>query len=555
MNIRDLGFKQRFLLLGLVALIGFIALYVIVSGIVQRVMVTGEIYDDVIQDKDLIVAQPVLSLRHCERFLLAHRIAAEDHDEAVRDEMIALLEAAAAKFNERRQHWVADLPEGPIKAQLLSQGENRDAPALEFLQILKDEFLPSAKAGDMSARPAAEILREDLEPVFKRHRMHVLETVELANAQIMADEVKASEAVESGRTTVLVVMCIVLGVIFLIGFWIVSTVLGPMNRIRDQMRELASGDANLGARLEIDSTAEVGQLAESFNAFVEKIAELVTAVRKSSVQLTSASNEMAATSLEQEGTINAFGSSTNQIAASVQQISATGAELIRTIDEVTGIAQESASLASTGRGNLETMDETMHQLQESSSSISGKLSVINEHAGDITNVVTTITKVADQTNLLSVNAAIEAEKAGEYGRGFLVVAQEIRRLADQTASASLEIEGSVQDMQTSVSAGVMEMDKFADHVRRSVTVVTEVAQQLGTIIAQVEDLTGRFGSVGDGMRSQAQGADQIHDAMSTLNENVQLTVTALSEVTSVAEELRNAANVLNAEISRFRLED
>ncbi len=195
----------------------------------------------------------------------------------------------------------------------------------------------------------------------------------------------------------------------------------------------------------------------------------------------------------------------------------------------------------------------MSQLTDSSSSISDKLSIINEKAGDITSVVTTITKVADQTNLLSVNAAIEAEKAGEYGRGFLVVAQEIRRLADQTASATLDIEQTVQEMQTSVSAGVMEMDKFADHVRRSVRVVGEVGTQLGSIIAEVERLTRRFDSVGEGMKSQATGADQINDAMRSLNDTVQQTVTSLREVTSVAEDLRSAANTLNDEMGKFHL--
>jgi len=197
----------------------------------------------------------------------------------------------------------------------------------------------------------------------------------------------------------------------------------------------------------------------------------------------------------------------------------------------------------------------MSQLSESSTSISGKLSVINDKAGDITSVVTTITKVADQTNLLSVNAAIEAEKAGEYGRGFLVVAQEIRRLADQTAGATLDIEQTVQEMQTSVSAGVMEMDKFADHVRRSVRVVDEVGTQLGSIIAEVERLTRRFGSVGEGMKSQVQGAESINEAMRSLNETVQQTVTSLHEVTAIADELRGAANTLNGELSKFSVEE
>ena len=128
------------------------------------------------------------------------------------------------------------------------------------------------------------------------------------------------------------------------------------------------------------------------------------------------------------------------------------------------------------------MDRTMRQLAESTGSIGAKLSVISERAANINLVVTTITKVADQTNLLSINAAIEAEKAGEYGLGFLVVAREIRRLADQTAVATLDIERMVKEMQYSVSAGVMEMDKFSEQVRQVVSEVQHIGGQLGQII-------------------------------------------------------------------------
>ena len=131
------------------------------------------------------------------------------------------------------------------------------------------------------------------------------------------------------------------------------------------------------------------------------------------------------------------------------------------------------------------MDRTMRQLAESTGSIGSKLSVISERAANINLVVTTITKVADQTNLLSINAAIEAEKAGEYGLGFLVVAREIRRLADQTAVATLDIERMVKEMQYSVSAGVMEMDKFSEQVRQGVGEVGQIGGQLGQIITAV----------------------------------------------------------------------
>jgi len=184
-------------------------------------------------------------------------------------------------------------------------------------------------------------------------------------------------------------------------------------------------------------------------------------------------------------------------------------------------------LAGAGRERLGSMERTMQQLVESTGSISSKLAVIREKADNITQVVTTITKVADQTNLLSINAAIEAEKAGEYGRGFLVVAREIRRLADQTAVATLDIESMVRLMQDAVSAGVMQMDKFSEEVRSGVGRVAEVNGQTGQIVAEVAALSERFGSVNGGMSSQAVGARQIGEAMGSIASNVRQTSAAM----------------------------
>ena len=187
-------------------------------------------------------------------------------------------------------------------------------------------------------------------------------------------------------------------------------------------------------------------------------------------------------------------------------------------------------------------------------SISGKLSVISQRAGDINLVVTTITKVADQTNLLSINAAIEAEKAGESGLGFLVVAREIRRLADQTAVATLDIERMVKEMQTSVSSGVMEMDKFSQGVGRAVEEMGGLTGQLDLIIQQVQGLTTRFEEVNVGMRAQSQGATQISEAMVHLNDAARQTATSLNEFNSATRSLSDAVLGLKNQVSLFRIE-
>ena len=232
-----------------------------------------------------------------------------------------------------------------------------------------------------------------------------------------------------------------------------------------------------------------------------------------------------------------YRTSTIEAAAAVNEISATSQELLRTMNEVNQVARQTAAMATTGQESLAGMDRTMRQLAESTGSIGSKLSVISERAANINLVVTTITKVADQTNLLSINAAIEAEKAGEYGLGFLVVAREIRRLADQTAVATLDIERMVKEMQYSVSAGVMEMDKFSEQVRQVVSEVQHIGGQLGQIIAGVQGLDQRFDQVTEGMRVQSQGAEQIREAMTMINDVANKTSESLHELNAAIDRL------------------
>jgi methyl-accepting chemotaxis protein WspA len=223
--------------------------------------------------------------------------------------------------------------------------------------------------------------------------------------------------------------------------------------------------------------------------------------------------------------------------------------------EVTASANETAELADSGQRGLEEMRSAMEGLVEANRSISSKLSVINERALKINDVVTTINKVADQTNLLSLNAAIEAEKAGEYGRGFSVVAREIRRLADQTAVATLDIDRMVRDMQSAVSAGVMEMDKFTDQIRRGVADVGEIGQQLGSIIEHVQTLTTRFESVQEGMNAQTEGAQQISTAMTQLTQVARASSDAIATFKQATKDLHEAVKDLGEEIRKFRTTD
>lgn len=325
----------------------------------------------------------------------------------------------------------------------------------------------------------------------------------------------------------------------------VDTILGVVIRA-------AEGD--LTGRLEIRGEDTIGKLANGVQKMVDNLGGLVNQVQQSGIQVTSSATEIAATAKQQEATAAEQAATVNEIVATSTEISATSKELVRTMEEVARVAETTATAASHGQAGLDKMELTMHQVVEASASIASKLEVLNEKASNINTVVTTITKVADQTNLLSLNAAIEAEKAGEYGQGFAVVATEIRRLADQTAVATWDIEQMVKEMQSAVTAGVMSVEKFSEEVRRSVAEVESVGTQLVQIIEQVQALTPRFESVHEGMQSQSQGADQIKQAMIQLNEAAQQTVDSIRQSNSAIERLNDAAHGLQTGVSRFKVQ-
>jgi methyl-accepting chemotaxis protein len=298
---------------------------------------------------------------------------------------------------------------------------------------------------------------------------------------------------------------------------------------------------------------ETGELLRAFRRMCEQLNRLVGQVRQSSIQIHSTATELAATSRQQEGTVGEFGQATTEIAASVRQISTTGTELLGTMEAIGERAVQSAELAQESRRDLAGMEGSMRKLEDATATVAARLAAINEKASGITAIVTTINHVADRTNLLSVNAAIEAEKAGEFGVGFLVVAREIRRLADQTAAATLDIERMVKQMQSAVAGGVMEMDRFAESVRGGVDEVVKVSSRLGRIIEQVSESTEGFQLVKEGMRSQAAGAAQIDGAMRGLDSAARRTATASGEFGRAAEDLQSAVGALKTSIASFRL--
>jgi len=338
----------------------------------------------------------------------------------------------------------------------------------------------------------------------------------------------------------------------LIGVILNRQIARPLNLASKVAQQVADGDLTQAIATTRDTT-EVGRLMTAFQRMTKSLNALITQAQKSGIQISTSTTQIAAAGRQLEATVNEQVASMHEVNATSRQIASTAGELAKSMDGVAETARTTTEAATNSQMNLERMQLAMQNLVLATSSISSKLTVMDEKANNINTVVTTITKVADQTNLLSLNAAIEAEKAGEYGAGFAVVAREIRRLADQSAVATLEIEQMVKGMQSSVSQGVMEVDKFSREVRQYVDDVGDISGQIAGFIQNVQGLTPQFGAVSQRMDEQYRGAEQISLAIGQLSDASYQTVQSLQETNNALTQLNDAAQGLQREISQFKV--
>jgi methyl-accepting chemotaxis protein WspA len=315
-----------------------------------------------------------------------------------------------------------------------------------------------------------------------------------------------------------------------------------------EFREFISDDDRGGQARTRD---EICKLIRSVSTMTESLNGLLLKVMQACNQVAGSATEMAAGVREVEAAVTEQASSTSEVSATSKEIHATVQELARTMGSVTNMASDAAHTASGGVSNLEGIRSAIDGLLSSSAAMARTFESINEKTANIDKVITTITKVANRTNLLSLNAAIEAEKAGEKAGGFSVVALEMRRLADQTAIAALDIEKQIREMQQAVRQGVSSVESYAQQTQASSTAVAELSSGLGQVIEGTTKLGPQFEAVNSGMQMQSQGAGQIAEAMVNLREAVGQTKASMAEFRKVAEDLNGAVRELQAEVGRF----
>ncbi|WP_110968234.1 methyl-accepting chemotaxis protein [Pseudomonas huaxiensis] len=477
-------------------------------------------------------------------YMLTQQVVGLSNHRELNDADLALYKS----YEERLRQQMANYQQTMNDAEDIANFQAFKAQVDTYHQALSTVL---AAYGKKDYPEAQRVLIENLTPAWADGRKNLNGLIDWnrRSADHATDNIVA--AVSAAKISMIVSLLLAVVAAAVCGLLLMRVITEPMQRIVRALEVLRGGD--LSVRMNLDRNDEFGAVETGFNEMVSELTGLVSQAQRSSVQVTTSVTEIAATSKQQQATATETAATTTEIGATSREIAATSRDLVRTMTEVTSAADQASVLAGSGQQGLARMEETMHQVMGAADLVNNKLATLNEKAGNINQVVVTIVKVADQTNLLSLNAAIEAEKAGEYGRGFAVVATEVRRLADQTAVATYDIEQMVREIQSAVSAGVMGMDKFSEEVRRGMFEVQQVGEQLSQIIHQVQALAPRVLMVNEGMQAQATGAEQINHALAQLSDASSQTVESLRQASFAIDELSQVAVGLRGGVSRFKV--
>ncbi|MGB0580756.1 MAG: methyl-accepting chemotaxis protein [Limisphaerales bacterium] len=323
----------------------------------------------------------------------------------------------------------------------------------------------------------------------------------------------------------------------------------PVAELRSVLDRVGKGDFTIDVHLKRKD--EFADLANGIIAMTRNLALMIDRLHQNANAVAQAAKTILSATGHQQKAVDQIEHVTEFLAEAGSKIHFSASQLANTIS-VVGQASDAASrLGESGTAGLGELDGAMKVISDSSEAINSKLENLNEKAGAVSRVVSTMSKVADQTNLLSINAAIEAEKAGESGKGFAVVASEIQRLADRTAQDADEVEQLVKEMQKAVAAGVIGTEQFDNDVRAGTEGLTELTATVEGIARQIEAIKPQVEIISNSMQAQSEGARQLQARSHSLDEAMKDSAESAHEMRAAVQQLESAAHELEDGKSRF----
>lgn len=447
--------------------------------------------------------------------------------------------------------------------KVLIESEEEDAVLLlleleDIHEKVRRESLPRVKGivqeinesvghADILAGSASDMQTEMLSLVNKASKASAV------SISIKQEALSSAQEAEEGMDIMLWVLVGAITVMLLVAFNTYVVITEPISHLIHRIRDIAEGEGDLTTQLNESSRNEFGELAHWFNAFVGKLRDLIIKVKDSTDHVAESSNHMLQSTERTNAGVMKQRTQTEQVVTAMQQMSSTVEEISRNASEAEMAAKHANDDSKTGQ---QEVAQTIASINTLASEIERAAIIVKEFESDSTNiggVLDVIKGIAEQTNLLALNAAIEAARAGEQGRGFAVVADEVRSLANRTQESTAEIQSIIERLQVGAEKVVQVMDAGQKCGQETVEQASRAGASLGSITSAVATITDLNSQNACSTEEQSAVASHISQSMMAIGQAVEETAGEAANTATRSEELSRMANELQGLISQFKV--